>query len=86
MMNAPELLARYTMDLSKPSSASTLKMERCQELVPKDPVKCLDMLNQTTNQLKHAIQEARQVIYNLRPGQYDNLDLVSALVQLFEIL
>jgi two-component system sensor histidine kinase DegS len=56
-----------------------LKMERCQELVPKDPVKCLDMLNQTTNQLKNAIQEARQVIYNLRPGQYDNLDLVSAL-------
>jgi len=44
-----------------------------------DPVKCLDMLNQTTNQLKHAIQEARQVIYNLRPGQYDNLDLASAL-------
>ena len=56
-----------------------LKMERCQELVPKDPVKCLDMLNQTTNHLKHAIQEARQVIYNLRPGQYDNLDLVSSL-------
>ena len=56
-----------------------LKMERCQELVPQDPVKCLDMLNHTTNQLKHAIQEARQVIYNLRPGQYDNLDLVSAL-------
>jgi two-component system sensor histidine kinase DegS len=56
-----------------------LKMERCQELVPKNPIKCLDMLNQTTNQLKHAIQEARQVIYNLRPGQYDNLDLVSAL-------
>ena len=56
-----------------------LKMERCQELVPQDPVKCLDMLNQTTRQLKSAIQEARQVIYNLRPGQYDNLDLVSAL-------
>jgi len=56
-----------------------LKMERCQELVPKNPIKCLDMINQTTNHLKHAIQEARQVIYNLRPGQYDNLDLVSAL-------
>ena len=56
-----------------------LKMERCQELVPQDPLKCLDMLNHTTTQLKHAIQEARQVIYNLRPGQYDNLDLVSSL-------
>lgn len=56
-----------------------LKMERCQELVPKDPVKCRDMLNQTTNQLKRAIQEARQVIFNLRPGQYDNLDLIASL-------
>ena len=56
-----------------------LKMERCRELVPQNPVKCLSMLNQTTTQLKHAIQEARQVIYNLRPGRYDNLELVSAL-------
>ena len=56
-----------------------LKMERCRELVPQNPVKALAMLNQTTTQLKNAIQEARQVIYNLRPGRYDNLELVSAL-------
>ena len=56
-----------------------LKMERCRELVAQNPVECLGMLNQTTSQLKNGIQEARQVIYNLRPGRYDNLELVSAL-------
>lgn len=56
-----------------------LKMERCRELVTQNPVECFGLLNQTTSQLKHAIQEARQVIYNLRPGRYDNLELVSAL-------
>lgn len=56
-----------------------LKLERCRELVEKEPLKCLDMLNRTNSQLKHAIQEARQVIYNLRPGQSENLELVPAL-------
>jgi len=56
-----------------------LKMERVRELVPEDPTKCLAMLNQTTVQLKHAIQEARQVVYNLRPGQYDHLAFIPAL-------
>ena len=56
-----------------------LKMERLRELVPEDPTKCLAMLNQTTMQLKHAIQEARQVVYNLRPGQYDHLAFIPAL-------
>jgi two-component system, NarL family, sensor histidine kinase DegS len=56
-----------------------LKMERVRELVPEDPDKCLAMLNQTTVQLKHAIQEARQVVYNLRPGQYDHLAFIPAL-------
>ena len=56
-----------------------LKMERVRELVPEDPTKCLAMLNQTTAQLKHAIQEARQVVYNLRPGQYDHLAFIPAL-------
>jgi two-component system, NarL family, sensor histidine kinase DegS len=55
------------------------KMERCHELVSEHPVKCSDLLKQTTIQLKHAIQEARQVVYNLRPGQYDQLALISAL-------
>ncbi|WP_447971293.1 histidine kinase [Nitrospira sp. M1] len=58
---------------------SNLKLERCRDLVRTEPVKCLTMINQTKGQLKDAIQEARQVVYNLRPGHYDNLDLVSAL-------
>ncbi|MCA9472488.1 MAG: histidine kinase [Nitrospirales bacterium] len=58
---------------------SNLKLERCRDLVRTDPSKCLTMLNQTNSQLKSAIQEARQVVYNLRPGHYDTLDLVSAL-------
>ncbi len=56
-----------------------LKMERVRELVSTDPGKSLDLLNPTTAQLKHAIQEARQVVYNLRPGQYDHLALIPAL-------
>ncbi len=56
-----------------------LKMERVRELVSEDPNKGLTMLNQTTVQLKHAIQEAREVVYNLRPGQYDHLALIPAL-------
>ena len=57
----------------------SLKMERVRELVAEDPPKCLAMLNQTTVQLKHAIQEAREVVYNLRPGQYDHLAFIPAL-------
>ena len=56
-----------------------LKMERVRELVTEDPLKSLEMLNDTTVQLKHAIQEARQVVYNLRPGQYDHLAFIPAL-------
>lgn len=56
-----------------------LKMERVRELVPDDPTKCLTMLNQTIVELKQAIQEAREVVYNLRPGQYDHLAFIPAL-------
>lgn len=56
-----------------------LKMERVRELVSEDPGKGLTMLNQTKGELKHAIQEAREVVYNLRPGQYDHLALIPAL-------
>ena len=57
---------------------SNLKLERCRELVRNEPGKCLTLLNQMKSQLKDAIQETREVVYNLRPGHYDNLDLVSA--------
>ena len=57
----------------------SLKLELCRELVRKNPVKSSGVLNQSKSQLKHAIQEARQVVYNLRPGQYEKLELLSAL-------
>ena len=55
------------------------KMERSGELIHQDPAKCFDLMQQTKQQLKHGIQEARQVVFNLRPGQYEGLDLLSAL-------
>jgi two-component system sensor histidine kinase DegS len=58
---------------------ANLKMERVRELVSEDPSKGLTMLNQIKGELKHAIQEAREVVYNLRPGQYDHLALIPAL-------
>ncbi len=56
-----------------------LKMDRLRELVSEDPLKGLNMLNQTKGQMKQAIQEAREVVYNLRPGQYDQLAFIPAL-------
>lgn len=56
-----------------------LKMDRVRELVSEDPDKGLTMMNQTKGELKHAIQEAREVVYNLRPGQYDHMALIPAL-------
>ena len=55
------------------------KMERCGGLIQEEPTKCLTLLSETKHQLKHGIQEARQVVFNLRPGQYEQLDLQSAL-------
>ena len=55
------------------------KMERCGELIQQEPTKCFDLMNEAKVQLKHGIQEARQVVFNLRPGQYERLDLLSAL-------
>jgi len=56
-----------------------LKLSRVRELVSEDPAKGLKMLSQTTVQLKHGIQEAREVVYNLRPGQYEKLAFIPAL-------
>ncbi len=55
------------------------KMERCGNMIRKEPARCLTLLNETKTQLKHGIQEARQVVFNLRPGQYEQLDLLAAL-------
>ncbi len=55
------------------------KLDLCQELIRKDPKACQATLRETKAQLKLAIQEARQVIFNLRPLHYDRLELIPAL-------
>ncbi len=55
------------------------KMERCGNLIQEEPTQCAALLSEVKNLLKHGIQETRQVVFNLRPGQYEKLDLLSAL-------
>ena len=55
------------------------KLDLCQQLLRKDPQACLTTLRESKAQLKLAIQEARQVIFNLRPLQYDKMELIPAL-------
>lgn len=56
------------------------KLALCQELLRKDPKACQVALRDTKAQLKMAIQEARQVIFNLRPVHFGKLDLIPALM------
>jgi two-component system, NarL family, sensor histidine kinase DegS len=55
------------------------KLDLCQQLLRKDPQASLTTLRESKAQLKLAIQEARQVIFNLRPLQYDKMELIPAL-------
>ncbi|TAJ09876.1 MAG: hypothetical protein EPO61_03935 [Nitrospirae bacterium] len=55
------------------------KLDLCQEILRKDPRAAQTMLRETKTQLKMAIQEARQVIFNLRPLHYDKMELIPAL-------
>ena len=55
------------------------KLDLCEEQLPKDPQACLDTLRETKTHLKMAIQEARQVIFNLRPVQFEKMELITAL-------
>ncbi|TKB79705.1 MAG: hypothetical protein E8D45_03465 [Nitrospira sp.] len=55
------------------------KLDLCQELVEKDPQACRTTLRETKQELKLAIQEARQVILNLRPVHFDKLELIPAI-------
>ena len=55
------------------------KLDLCLDQIHKDPKACQVILRETRQQLKLAIQEARQVIVNLRPVQYDKLELIPAL-------
>jgi two-component system, NarL family, sensor histidine kinase DegS len=55
------------------------KLDLCEELIEKDPSAGSRVLRETRSQLKMAIQEARQVIFNLRPLHYDQMELIPAL-------
>ncbi len=55
------------------------KLDLCQELVPHDSAGCLATLRETQAQLKMAINEARQVIVNLRPVHFEKMELIPAL-------
>jgi two-component system sensor histidine kinase DegS len=55
------------------------KLDLCEELIDKDPAACARTLRGTRAELKLAIQEARQVIFNLRPLHYDQMELIPAL-------
>lgn len=55
------------------------KLDLCEELVRKEPEACLATLQETKAHLKLAIQEARQVIVNLRPVHFEKMDLLPAL-------
>jgi len=55
------------------------KLDLCRELLRQDPQASEAMLRETKAQLKMAIQEARQVIFNLRPVHFDKMELIPAL-------
>jgi two-component system sensor histidine kinase DegS len=55
------------------------KLELAQQLLRKNPDASLATLKESKQQLKLAIQEARQVIFNLRPLQYDKMELIPGL-------
>lgn len=58
----------------------SFKLDLCQELLMKDgAAAAAEVLRQTKAELKTAIQEARQVIVNLRPVHYDKMELIPAL-------
>lgn len=59
------------------------KLDLCQQLIRKNPRASLATLKESKAQLKLAIQEARQVIFNLRPLHYDKMDLIPGLTNYF---
>ncbi|HZS12053.1 MAG TPA: sensor histidine kinase [Nitrospirales bacterium] len=54
------------------------KLDLCQEMLSQ-PEAAKPLLQEIKEQLKLAIQEARQVIFNLRPLHYDQMELIPAL-------
>ncbi len=60
------------------------KLDLCKELIRAQPDSCLATLRETKSYLKMAIQEARQVIFNLRPVQFEKMELIPALTNYLE--
>ncbi len=56
------------------------KLDLCQQLIKKNPKASMATVRESKAQLKLAIQEARQVIFNLRPLHYDKMELIPALM------
>jgi two-component system sensor histidine kinase DegS len=57
----------------------TYKMDLCQELIDSNPSLCRERLSENRRHLKEAIQEARQVIFNLKPLSFEHMELFPAL-------
>ncbi len=55
------------------------KLDLCRELIFSDPTRCFELLSDAKTQLKAAIEESRQVIFNLRPLYFESMELVPAL-------
>jgi two-component system sensor histidine kinase DegS len=55
------------------------KLDLCREFLTLDPARCEHTLRETQDVLKSAIEEARQVVFNLKPLHFERLDLHTAL-------
>src|SRR5437773_1757139 len=53
-----------------------LKLDLCRGLIFSDPTRSFDLLSDAKSQLKAAIEESRQVIFNLRPLYFESMGLV----------
>lgn len=55
------------------------KLDLCREFLPLDPARGARTLRDTQHLLKGAIEEARQVVFSLKPLHFERLDLRTAL-------
>jgi len=55
------------------------KLDLCSELMEKDPAQCRALILDTRALLRAAIEEARQVVFNLRPLHFDRMELLPAI-------
>ncbi|HUK55130.1 MAG TPA: sensor histidine kinase [Nitrospiria bacterium] len=55
------------------------KLDLCGELLEKDPAQSRALILDTRDLLKAAIEEARQVVFNLRPLHFDRMELLPAI-------